>query len=101
MSFNFNGNLPDSIQRSLSSAMSKHSSKKPLVQLHVRKVSATVDSTVIELGNGNTPGAGINMDPPFHKMVMSGSKVLGIYDVDGNKNPIPEYEAPRFVATGR
>ncbi|HEY0060002.1 MAG TPA: hypothetical protein VGB56_12780, partial [Flavisolibacter sp.] len=101
MSFNFDGNLPDSIQKSLSSAMSKHFSKTPLVQLHVRKVSATADSTVIELDNGNTVSGGININPPFHKMVMSGGKVLATYDTYGTKKALQEVEARRFVATGK
>ncbi len=101
MSFNFSGNLPDSIQQKMSAAMTKKLSMQPFVQLNDRMVLATADSTLIVLNNSNTIDGGINMNLPFHKMLIRGGKVLGVYDVDGNKKSNPEYEAPAFVATGR
>lgn len=78
----------------------KQFSMKPLVQLVERKVTVTADSTVIELDRSTVVSSGANMQLPFHKMVLKGGKITGVYRSDSISMDLPADEERRFIATG-
>ena len=100
MTLSISGNLPDSLKKQVDSALRKQFSMKPLVQLQERKVTATADSTIVEIDQSKVVGNGVRVPLAYHRMVMKGGKITGVFASDRTSMDLPPDEDRRFLATG-